>query len=48
MKGLILADGGVFEQLNLAPAIEKCREEGVNDEDIIVDTIFCTDPTPLE
>lgn len=48
MKGLILADGGTFEQLNLAPAIEKCKEEGVEDEDIIVDVIFCTDPSPFD
>ena len=26
IKGLILSDGGVFDNLNLAPAIEKCRE----------------------
>ena len=43
MKNMVLADGGVFENLNLGPAVIKCREQGVPDNKIIVDVLLCFD-----
>lgn len=36
-----LVDGGVFENLDLAEAIVKCRQSGATDQNIIVDIILC-------
>lgn len=36
-----LVDGGTFQNLAVGDPIERCREEGVSDEDIIVDVILC-------
>ena len=43
LNSLILSDGGVFENLNLGPAIDKCRDMGVPDSKIIVDVLLCFD-----
>jgi len=40
---MVLADGGVFENLNLGPAIVKCREQNVPDNKIIIDILLCFD-----
>ena len=37
---LNLVDGGTFDNLCLAEAIVRCREEGFKDEDIIIDIIL--------
>lgn len=44
---MTVADGGVFENLNLGSAIVKCREQGVPDHKIIVDIVTCFD-YPIE
>ena len=41
IENLVLVDGGLFTNLDLAEAIVKCREEGVEDQNIIVDIIMC-------
>ena len=41
MDGSDLIDGGLFSGISLGDPIERCREEGVADEDIIVDVITC-------
>src|SRR5690348_4672707 len=41
IHGLNNVDGGIFENLGLAHAITSCREEGVDDEDIIIDILLC-------
>ena len=36
-----LVDGGLFASLDLNYPIDRCREEGIKDEDIIVDAVLC-------
>lgn len=36
-----LVDGGTFQNLAVGDPIERCREDGYDDEDIIVDVILC-------
>jgi predicted acylesterase/phospholipase RssA len=36
-----LVDGGTFQNLAVGDPIERCREDGYKDEDIIVDVILC-------
>jgi predicted acylesterase/phospholipase RssA len=36
-----LVDGGTFQNLAVGDPIERCREDGYQDEDIIVDVILC-------
>ena len=43
MGDLQLVDGGTFTALNVGDPIDRCREEGVEDKDIIVDIIMCLD-----
>jgi hypothetical protein len=38
-----LIDGGMFSNLELDEGILKCREQGFDDKDIIVDIILCHD-----
>jgi len=40
---MVLVDGGVFTNLDLNEAISKCRDNGFEDENIIVDVIMCFD-----
>ena len=37
----VLADGGVFTDLDLGDPIQRCREEEGSDVDIIVDLVLC-------
>lgn len=39
---LTLIDGGTYANMQLSEPIDRCREEVTNDEDIIVDVIFCS------
>ena len=43
IENLVLVDGGVFTNLDLAEAIVKCRDLGVDDQQIIVDIVMCFD-----
>lgn len=36
-----LVDGGLFQNLALGDPIERCREDGFDDKDIVVDIIMC-------
>lgn len=36
-----LVDGGMFSNVSIGDPIERCREEGYNDEDIIIDILLC-------
>ena len=38
---MALVDGGNFSNISIGDPIARCREEGVADEDIIVDAILC-------
>ena len=38
----VLIDGGVISNLDIAGAIQRCREEVESDEDIVIDAILCT------
>lgn len=38
---MLLVDGSLFSTLSIGDPIERCREEGASDEDIIVDIILC-------
>jgi predicted acylesterase/phospholipase RssA len=38
-----LVDGGTYSNLELDEGILKCREQGFDDKDIIVDVILCHD-----
>lgn len=40
---LHLIDGGIYTNLALGDPIERCRDEGVSDENIIVDVLMCFD-----
>lgn len=40
LDGMTLVDGGVFTNLDLGDAINRCKEMVDNDEDIIVDMIL--------
>jgi hypothetical protein len=42
-----LIDGGVFSNINFHETINRCREEGFKDEDIIVDIVICPDETMI-
>ena len=37
----VYVDGGVFTNMDMAEAILKCREQGFEDKDIIIDVIMC-------
>jgi predicted acylesterase/phospholipase RssA len=42
IDGMQLIDGGTFQNVAVGDPIERCKnEEGVRDEDIIVDIILC-------
>ena len=41
LDNLNLVDGSVFSAVSLGDPIERCREEGTKDEDIIIDVILC-------
>ena len=41
IDGMQLVDGGNFQNIAIGDPIVRCREEGVADEDIIVDAILC-------
>lgn len=41
MDNMVLVDGGLFNNLDLADAILKCREIVDDDTKIIVDIIMC-------
>ena len=47
LDGMHLIDGSVFSALSLGDPIERCREEGHDDSDIIIDVITCY-PFPIE
>jgi len=38
---MFLVDGGMFSNVAIGDPIERCRDEGFSDEDIIVDIILC-------
>lgn len=49
LDNMVLVDGGLFTNLDLADAIIKCREVVDDDHDIIVDIIMCFDkPASIE
>lgn len=39
----VLVDGGIFSNLNFHESINRCRDNGFKDEDIIIDIIACFD-----
>jgi len=41
MGDMQLVDGGNFTNVNVGDPIERCREEGVETKDIIVDIVMC-------
>lgn len=42
MKGAgTLVDGGIYEKISIGDPIERCREDGYADTDIIIDSILC-------
>jgi len=41
MGDMQLVDGGLFTNINIGDPIERCREEGVETKDIIVDILLC-------
>ena len=41
MDDMWLVDGGVFQALDIGFPVQRCREEGVPDEHIIVDIVLC-------
>jgi predicted acylesterase/phospholipase RssA len=41
LDDLTMVDGSVFSTVSLGDPIERCREEGTKDEDIIIDVILC-------
>jgi len=41
IDGMHLVDGGNFANIAVGDPIVRCREEGVEDKDIIVDAILC-------
>ena len=41
LDNLNLVDGSVFSTVSVGDPIERCREEGTKDEDIIIDVILC-------
>ena len=43
IENTALTDGGLFTQVQIDEPIIRCREQGYNDEDIIVDLIACFD-----
>ena len=40
IDGMYLADGGTYENLSIQDSIDRCRDEGVDDQDIIVDVLM--------
>lgn len=42
-EGRLLVDGGTFSNLNLQEVVTKCKDEGYEEKDIIVDLILCFD-----
>ena len=43
IENAVLVDGGLFTQVQIDEPIIRCKEQGYNDEDIIVDLIACFD-----
>ena len=41
VEDMYLIDGGAFSNVAIGDPIERCREEGFSDEDIIVDILLC-------
>lgn len=41
IEDMFLVDGGMFSNVAIGDPIERCREEGFADEDIIVDVLLC-------
>ena len=41
VEDMLLVDGGAFSNVAIGDPIERCREEGYNDEDIIIDVLLC-------
>jgi len=39
---MLLVDGGVFITVNVGDPIDRCREDGFEDKDIIVDILMCS------
>ena len=42
----LLVDGGNFMNLDIGDPIDRCRENGFADEDIIVDVMMCLSDSP--
>lgn len=40
-KDLYLVDGSLYSTVSIGDPIERCREDGFADEDIIIDVILC-------
>ena len=38
---MFLVDGGTYSNVSIGDPIERCREEGYEDKDIIVDVLLC-------
>ena len=38
---MALVDGGLFSNVSIGDPIQRCREDGFADEDIIVDVMLC-------
>ena len=43
---MYLVDGGIFANISLGDPIERCRQDGYTDENIIVDAILCYGDVP--
>ena len=43
VENAVLADGGLFAQVQIDEPIIRCRDAGYDDQDIIVDVIVCFD-----
>ena len=45
MDDTVYIDGGVLINLNAASAIQKCKEKGYEEKDIVMDLIFASEST---
>ena len=41
VENMSLVDGGLFSNVSIGDPIQRCREDGFADEDIIVDVLLC-------
>ena len=41
VEDMLLNDGGLMSNLSLGDPIQRCRDEGYDDKDIVVDMLLC-------